>query len=162
MGLTQYQTKMRHYRQKALMDNFAGMDLIGLFNKVINTNLDDLPEKDALSTCPIMAQSLEKSVVIARFSGSIGLDKLAEFSATLNNLITDSVMRVILDFSSSSISRTALGALISFAAAMHGRNKRLYIYKPGEKLLVDLAELELKGYFVFLRSQEEALLKLVV
>ncbi len=144
------------------MDNFAGMDLIGLFNKVINSNLEDLPEKDAMAFCPIMTHSLEKSVVIAKFSGDIGLNKLAEFSATLHELITDAVMRVILDFSCANISRTAIGALFSFAAAVHGRNKRLYIYKPCEKLIHDLEELKLCEYFVFLHSQEDAMLKLVV
>ena len=55
-----------------------------------------------------------------------------------------------------------VGALMNFAASVHGNNKKLYLYRPSKQVRGLLDELELTGFFAILENEDDILIRLTV
>lgn len=111
---------------------------------------------------PLAAYSAERHTAYGLFSGQISLSVLPDFSAALHDLVTDALNKVILDFSNVSLTKSAVGTLVGFAAAMHGYNKRLYLFRCSPQVRAVLKELSLLRFFSFLESEDDIIAALVV
>ena len=111
---------------------------------------------------PLVARSAEKHTAFAIFSGQIGLATAPEFTAAMHDLFTDHLVEAVLDFSRASLTNSAVGALVEFTAAMHGRNKRLYLYRTSAQIRSALQELQLTPYFRFLETEDDVIATLVM
>lgn len=111
---------------------------------------------------PLTARSAEQHTAFGFFHGQLGLSDVPEFSAALRELSSDNRVKIIVDFSGLALSKSAVGALVGFAAAMHGRNRRLYLYKTSAQIRGVLKELKLIPYFTFLESEDDIIATLVV
>jgi len=109
-----------------------------------------------------VAHSAERHTVFAAFSGGIGIVDAAAFKASLHDLVTAETAKVMLDFSAATLSRSTLGALIDFAAAMHGNNKRLYLYHPSTQVRHEMKKVGLSAFFSFLESEDDLIASLAV
>ena len=110
---------------------------------------------------PLVARSAERHTVFCIFSGQIGLSAVPEFTAAMHELYTEGLAEAILDFSRLSLTKSAVGALVAFAASMHGRNKRLYLYAVSPQIRGVLKELSLDPYFSFLETEDDIIATLV-
>jgi len=111
---------------------------------------------------PLVAHSAEKHTVFAIFSGQIGLPTVPEFTAAMHNLLTDHLVEVILDLSRLSLTKSGVAALVGFAASMHGRNRRLYLYRTSAQIRGELKDLQLIPYFRFLEAEDDVIATLVM
>jgi len=111
---------------------------------------------------PLVAHSAEKHTAFAMFSGQIGLSAVPEFTAAMHDLFTENLTEVVLDFSRLSLTNSAVGALMAFAAAMHGRNKLLYLYRTSAQIRGALKELYLTPYFRFLETEDDVIATFVM
>jgi anti-anti-sigma regulatory factor len=111
---------------------------------------------------PLAARSAESHTAYGRFAGQISLSSMSDFSAAMNDLVTENLSKIILDFSDVTLTKSAVGALVGFAAAMHGRNKRLYLFKCPPQVRALLKELGLLPFFSFQETVEDILASLVV
>jgi anti-anti-sigma regulatory factor len=110
---------------------------------------------------PLVARSAERHTAFGMFSGQIGLSAVPEFKAAMHDLFTEGLSKVILDFAGLSLTKSAVGALVAFAAAVHGRNRRLYLYRTSAQILGALKELGLTSYFTFLETEGDVIAVLV-
>ncbi len=111
---------------------------------------------------PLTARGQEGHTMFGVFTGQIGLSGVPEFTAALRDLASsEHRSKIILDFSRLSLTRSATGALVDFAAAMHGRNKRLYLYKTSSQIRGVLKELKLSSFFSFLETEDDIIAALV-
>lgn len=121
------------------------------------------PDTAAAYACrPVAARSAERHTVFGVFSGSIGLMAVPEFKAALYSLAENESVKVILDFQNVSLSRSAVAALVAFAASMHGRNKRLYLFRPSQTLRAELKKLDLRDFFTIHNEEEDIIASLIV
>jgi anti-anti-sigma regulatory factor len=110
---------------------------------------------------PLVAYSAERHTAFGMFIGQIGLSAIPEFKAAMHDLSTENLSKIILDFSQLSLTKSGVGALVAFAAATHGRNKRLYLYRTSAQILSVLKELNLTRYFSFLETEDDVIATLV-
>lgn len=110
---------------------------------------------------PLTARSSECNTVFGLFRGEIGLGAVPDFKAALYDLGKDDAVKVILDFKETSLSRSAIGTLLAFAASVFGRNRRLYLYRPSPQLRAALRDLGLKDFFTTLESEDDVVAALV-
>ena len=111
---------------------------------------------------PVAARSSERNTSYGFFVGEIGIAGLGEFKEALFDLAKEDLSKVIVDLCAATLSRTAVGALVAFAASMHGRNKRLYIYHPSPQVRALLKDMKLFDFFTFLETEDDVILTLVV
>jgi len=111
---------------------------------------------------PLVARSAEKHTAFAIFSGQIGLSAVPEFTAAMHDLSAENLVEAVLDFSRLSLTNSAVGALIEFAAAMHGRGRRLYLYQTSAQIRGALTTLQLTPYFRFLETEDDVIATLVM
>ena len=109
----------------------------------------------------LVAHSTERHTVFGVFSGQIGLSAVPEFTAAMHDLLSENLSKVVLDFSQLSLTKSAVGALVAFAAAMHGRNRRLYLYQTSAQIRDVLRELKLTLYFSFLETEDDLITTIV-
>lgn len=136
-----------------------------LMQDILTTLKSDLNSAgtDLLFACrPLKGSTFEKDTVLGRFRGEVGLAGVNEFKAALDDLVTEKLVKVVLDLAEVSLSRTAIGALVTFAATMHGRNKRLYLYRVSDQVRTSLHQLGLTGFFSYLETEEDILTTLVI
>ena len=143
------------------MNEFADSSLFGSLAKILAVDIDQA-EAGPFPCRPLAAHTAERSTALGRFRGQIGLPNLKEFKASLDDLVLDNLSKLILDLASVSLSKSAVGALIGFAAAMHGRNKRLYLYRPSPQVRAVLKELGLTAFFSYLETEDDIVATLVV
>ncbi len=144
------------------MKNFANPCVLGDLTKALAADIVTVDAAAPFSCRPLHGRTAERDTALGRFRGEIGLPNLAEFKAALNDLVMNTVLKVILDFAEVSLSRSAVGALVGFAAAMHGRNKRLYLFRPSAQVRKTLKDLGLTGFFTVLETEDDILATLVV
>jgi anti-anti-sigma regulatory factor len=111
---------------------------------------------------PLAAHSVERHTAYGVFSGQIGLSDMPDFSAAMHTLVTENLNKVILDFSGVTLTKSAVGSLVGFAAAMHGLNKRLYLFRCSPQVRAVLKELHLLPFFSFLESEDDIIAALAV
>ena len=143
------------------MNEFADSYLFGSLAKILAVDIDQA-EAGPFPCRPLAAHTAERSTALGRFRGQIGLPNLKEFKAALGDLVLDNLSKLILDLAAVSLSKSAVGALIGFAAAMHGRNKRLYLYRPSPQVRAVLKELGLSAFFSYLETEDDIVATLVV
>ena len=143
------------------MNEFADSSLFGSLAKILAADIDQA-EAGPFPCRPLIAHTAERSTALGRFRGQIGLPNLKEFKAALDDLVLDNLSKLILDLAAVSLSKSAVGALIGFAAAMHGRNRRLYLYRPSPQVRAVLKELGLTAFFSYLETEDDIVATLVV
>lgn len=147
------------------MKNITGSRLLKDFISVVEGGIS-ANGKDFIApsfACrPFTGITAERDTVLSSFKGEIGVEGIDEFKNALNDLVTDRLHKLIIDLSAISLSRTALGTLVNFAASIYGRNKKLYLYAPSPQVRSSLAELELTSLFSVLETQEEILIAIFI
>ena len=143
------------------MNEFTDSSLFGSLAKILAADIDQA-EAGPFPCRPLAAHTAERSTALGRFRGQIGLPNLKEFKAALGDLVLDNLSKLILDLAAVSLSKSAVGALVGFAAAMHGRNKRLYLYRPSHQVRAVLKELGLTAFFSYLETEDDIVATLVV
>lgn len=111
---------------------------------------------------PFTGITAERDTVVSSFKGEIGVEGLEDFKNALNDLVTDRLHKLIIDLRAISLSRTAVGTLVNFAASIYGRNKKLYLYSPSPQVRASLAELNLTTMFNVLETQEDILIAIFI
>lgn len=144
------------------MLELANSLLLGDFAKALTISPASVAEKSRYACRPIAVCTAERNTCLGRFVGQIGLADVPEFEEALHDLATANPSKVILDLAEVSLTKSAVGALLSFAAAMHGHNKRLYLYRPSEQIQAVLKELDLTPFFNVLREENDVIATLVV
>lgn len=143
------------------MKDFRNSILLGDFARAFATDISSV-ENTEFTCCPIVAQTKENSTIVGRFSGDVGLPQLAEFKQALHSLVKSNLEKIIADFERVNLTRTAVGALVNFAASVHGNNKKLYLYRPSKQVRELFDELELTGFFAILENEDDILSRLTV
>ena len=143
------------------MKDFVNSTLLGDFARAFLLDLETARDGE-FPCCPVVAQTKEHSTVVGRFIGDIGLARAAEFKQALRALIIGDLHKIILDFQAVTLTRTAVGALVGFAASVQGHNRRLYLYRPSRQICDLLKELELLEFFSILESEDDVLVRLTV
>ena len=135
-------------------------ELTESLSKVFSVDPVDLSAGPAFPCRPLVAYSTERHTILAMFSGQIGLSAVSEFTAAMHDLFTENISKFILDFAHLSLSKSGVGALVAFANAMHGRNKRLYLYQTSDQIRSVLKDLHLTPYFTFLETEADVIVAL--
>ena len=143
------------------MKEFTGSSLLGECARALVLDLAAVREGN-FACCPVIARTRENSTVIGRFTGAIGLPQIREFREALYSLPAEGMEKIILDFETVSLSRTAMGVLVAFTASIRGNDKRMYLYRPSKEVLALLDELDLLPFFYFLETEDDVLMALVV
>ncbi len=144
------------------MKDFVSSYLLGDLARTLLADLNDPAWSPRFSCRPLSGRTADRDTAVGRFRGDIGLPNLAEFKEALDELVVDNLVKVILDFKDATLSRSAMGALVAFAATMHGRNKRLYLYRPSQQIRARLKELQLTSFFSYLETEDDIIATLVV
>lgn len=110
----------------------------------------------------LIAYSSERHTAYGVFRGQIGLADVPVFSAAMHSMLTENLSKVILNFADVQLTKSALGALVAFAAAVHGRNKRLYLYRCSAQVRAVLRELGLLRFFSLLETEDDIIATLVI
>ena len=143
------------------MKDFARSPLLSSLATALSADLNTAA--DGRFPCrPLAARTAERCSSLGRFRGQIGLPNQSEFKDALNDLMSDHLSKVILDFASVTLTKSAVGTLIDFAAAVHGHRKRLYLYRPSSQVRALLKELSLAPYFSYLETEDDIIATLVV
>ena len=144
------------------MEKLANSLLLKDFIDILTTDINGVSNDMFFSCRPLKGATAEQDTVLGRFRGKIGLADATEFQKALDDMVNDRRVKIILDFADVTLSRSALGILVSFAARIYGRNKHLYLYRPSEQILASMESLGVSGFFTFLKTEEDILLTLVV
>jgi anti-anti-sigma regulatory factor len=143
------------------MKDFIGSPLLGECARALSLDLATV-RNGKFACCPVIARTKENNTVIGRFTGAIGLSRIKEFREALFSLTAEDMEKVILDFETVSLSRTAMGVLVAFTASIRGNDKRMYLYRASCEVRALLEELELMPFFYFLETEDDVLMTLVV
>lgn len=111
---------------------------------------------------PLVARTAERKTVFCVFAGQIGLADCPLFKTAMQELCSEQSLKIILDFSNLSLTKSAAGALATFAAFCHGLNKRLYLYAASGQIRALLKELSLTPFFSYLENEDDIIATLVV
>lgn len=126
-----------------------------ILNELFTLN-GDIPDEG--SGLPSVYSAFEGRVVLANCSGHISLASIGRFKPTLFEALTGDAQQIIIGLENvPDISRSALGALVDFAAAVIGRGKKLYLLSPPEGLIQTLKDLQLTMFFKVLQNQGDFL-----
>lgn len=143
------------------MNEFIGTNLLGSLAAALAADIESA-EAVRFPCRPLVALTAERNTALGRFKGQIGLPNLLEFKAALNDLAGSASSKIILDFASVALTKSAVGTLIAFAAAMHGLSKRLYLYRAAPQVRAVLKELGLTRFFSYLETEDDVIATLVV
>ena len=143
------------------MDTFTQINPLNSLRNALQKDLATI-ENPSHSCRPVALFLPEGSTSLGRFYGSVGLADMSAFQAALGDLVTESVLKIVLDLAEISLTRSAVGGLVAFAADIHGRNKRLYLYRTPQKLRAVLSELDIRSFFGFLETEEDIISTLAV
>ncbi len=142
------------------MEPFVHKNFIGDFVDVLNMETP-LREHIADACVARFGATAKQEAVLSRYFGDLGLAHVAEFSASLDSLLTGPVQMIVLDFSAlHSFCRNAAAALVNFAATIHGMGKRLILFRPAQPVRKTLHALTLSHIFTIYDDEDELLLAL--
>ncbi|MDR1685900.1 MAG: STAS domain-containing protein [Desulfovibrio sp.] len=137
------------------MDYLIDVNPLESLAEVLALNIAEYKDDSRYACRAFSAHGNERQTVFGCFQGRIALKDNQEFKAALYDLVSENTGKVILDFKDVHLSRSAVGVLVGFAASMHGRNKRLYLYRPSPQIRASLLELELLPFFRILESEAD-------
>ncbi len=144
------------------MNEFIDSTLFGSLAKTLTADINEEVTGMRFPCRPYAAYTSERNTSLGRFKGQVGLPSLKEFKAALDDLVSENLTKVIVDLANATLSKSAVGVLVGFAAAMHGRNKRLYLYRPSPQIRAVLKELSLSAFFSYLETEDDIIATLVV
>ncbi|MDR2488803.1 MAG: STAS domain-containing protein [Desulfovibrio sp.] len=144
------------------MNEFIDSPLLGALARVMVVDISSDFEGVRFPCRPLATYTAERNTALGRFKGQIGLPNLEEFRDALNDLMSKNISRIILDVAAVRLTKSAVGALIAFAAAMHGYNKRLYLYRSSAQLRAVLKELGVTAFFSYLETEDDIIATLVL
>ncbi len=144
------------------MEELKKSYLVGEFVTALVTDIQDYTANTNFSCCPVIAYTSGKNTVLARFTGQIGLTNIQEFQQVFNSIMGSNASKIIADMQHAQLTKAAVGALISFAAACFGLQKRLYIFNPSEQISKTLVDNALADYFTYLHTFEDIIATLKV
>lgn len=144
------------------MKEFFTSSLLGDIAKALAADIAKVPEASLFPCRPIAAATAGGRSVLGRFRGTIALGNCKEFEEALAELVKNHPHKVILDMAEVALSKTAMGILVNFAADGHGRNNRMYIFRPSEQIMLILGELDLHSFFSFLETEEDVMAALLI
>lgn len=144
------------------MKEFIDSPLLGNLAKALAVDINSVTAPAKYPCRPLAAETAGGRTVLGRFLGPIGLPVRQDFKNALDDLVTDSAQKVILDLAETSLSKSALGVLLSFTAQVVGRNSRLYLYRPSAQIRSALKELGLTAFFSYLETEEDLIATLVI
>jgi anti-anti-sigma regulatory factor len=105
---------------------------------------------------PLVFSAFNGQVVLVQYSGILSLARLHSFKPMLFSTLTGGSRQIIVDLRQvTEVSRSTLGAMVDFAAAILGRNKKMHLFSPPAALLDDLTQLQLRSFFDILNTEEE-------
>lgn len=144
------------------MKELASSYLLGDIIRALDLDIEQAPPATRFSCCPLIAYTAGHNTVLGRFRGEIGLPTLIDYRNALISLVSGNVMKIILDLQAVTLSKSAMGELVTFAATVFGRQKRLYLYRPSEQVRCSLHDLGLTPFFSVLGTENDILATLVV
>jgi anti-anti-sigma regulatory factor len=105
---------------------------------------------------PLIFSAFNGQVIMVQYYGVLSLARLHSFKPILFSTLTGGSRQIIVDLKQvTAVSRSTLGTLVDFAAAVLGRNKKMHLFSPPGILLDSLAELQLRSFFDILSDEEE-------
>lgn len=128
-------------------------------NDILNalfTATSTADDASAAKGMPDVYSAFGGRVMLLGYSGNISLFSMAMFKPSAFATLTGNSQQVVVCLENvSEFSRSALGALVDFAAAVLGRGKNLYLLAPPPGLVNTLKELQLTMFFDILEDQDE-------
>ncbi len=143
------------------MENFSHADPLQSLREALQQNLAEV-ENPKRPCRPVGLLLPEGSASLGRFHGSIGSAELEDFKGALAELNGENILKVFLDLADVSLSRSAVGELTAFAADIHCGNRRLYLFRPTEKIRAVLDELNISRFFSLLEDEDDVIAGLAV
>ena len=144
------------------MHELASSYLLGGLIQALELDIEHADATTGFPCCPVICYTAGRNTVLGRFRGEIGLALLNDYRSALASLVSGNVMKIILDFQAATLSKTAVGELVTFAGTVFGRQKRLYLYRPSKQVQQQLHELGLTPFFSSLATEDDILATLVV
>lgn len=144
------------------MNDFVDSPLLGSMAKALLADIDNVPVNALFPCRPLAAATAGGRTMLGRFKGDIYLSTNKEFKDALEDLARDGPQKIVLDLAKTALSKSAVGTLLSFAAEGHGRNSRLYLYRPSKQIRDALKGLGLLGFFSFLETEEDFMATLIL
>lgn len=125
-----------------------------IFTVIVEGSTSDCDGADSCRATIYAAYN--SKIMLAKFCGSIGLPCIDRFTQSLEQTLTGNVESIIVDFEDvQKLSRSAIGELINFAAAVIGRGKNLYLYGASDTLRQRLMDLNITEFFIFLNDADK-------
>lgn len=132
-----------------------------ILNEIFSIKLpsaDKIASSAVPETLPSVYTAFDGRVVLMKYSGSLSLANMGAFKTVLFDTLAGEVEQVIIGLENvPEISRSALGVLVDYAAAVLGRGKHLYLLSPPASLLETLDELQLNMFFEVLSTHNDML-----
>ncbi|MDR0827803.1 MAG: hypothetical protein LBN33_08020 [Desulfovibrio sp.] len=144
------------------MDDVTNSDVLEGLSDLLTLSLGESKSGSPYACRSFSAYSGERHTAYGRFHDRISLSNNTEFRSALYGLVGENTNNVILDFKDAFMTRSTLGTLVAFAASMHGRNVRMYIYRPAMQIKAALIELKLASFFRFLNSEDDVTMVVLV
>ena len=144
------------------MKDFYDSPLLGDLAKVLDADITRTPEAALYPCRPLAAATAGNRTVLGRFRGTIALRDCKGFREALADLAKGNPQKIILDLAETALSKTAMGILVNFASDGHGRNNRLYLFRPSAQIRQVLKELNLAPFFSFLETDEDIMASLLM
>lgn len=144
------------------MKEFLDSPLLGSFARALAADMGALPEAAMFPCRPVAASTAGNRTMLGRYQGAVSLRNSQEFKNSLADLAQNNPQKIILDLAEASLSKTAMGILVDFASDGHGRNNRLYLFRPSPQIRGVLRELELQPFFSILETEEDLLASLII
>jgi anti-anti-sigma regulatory factor len=144
------------------MDYLMSGNPLGGLDDILTLDVKELRYGSQYACRAFLAYGSERRTVFACFHGNIGLGDTEEFKAALADSVSDETYKIILDCKDLYLSKSAVGALVAFAAAMSFSNTVLYLYSPSQQIRAVLQELDIQTFFRFLETEEEVAAGLLI
>jgi anti-anti-sigma regulatory factor len=139
------------------MDYFIDVNPLEGLADILTLNIAEYKAGSRYACRAFSAHGSERQTAFGCFQGRIALKDNQEFKAALYDLVSENTGKVILDFKDVYLSRSGIGVLVGFAASLHGRNKKLYLYRPSPQIRASLLEMELLPFFRTLESENDVI-----
>jgi anti-anti-sigma regulatory factor len=144
------------------MREFVDSPLLGALARILLVDITHEPEGIRFPFRPLVAYTADRCTVLGRFKGQIGLLNQKTFEASLDDLVSENLSKIILDLAAVSLTKSVAATLIDFAAAMQGSNRRLYLYRPSGQVRALLKELGITAFFSYLESEDDIIATVVI
>lgn len=144
------------------MKEFLDSPLLGSMAKALEVDLTKVHAATMYPCRPVASATAGSRTALGRFSGTISLRNSKEFREALADLTRNNPQKIVLDFAAVALSKTAIGILVDYVSDGHGRNNRIYLFRPSAQVKEVLRELELEPFFSILETDDDLLASLLI